>query len=89
MPEANTMKLDTKISLTHLLVFAVSTIATIMIWSFTLKSQVDMNASNIEDLKKANERIENRVDQKLDNIQNDLTEIKLELKDKANRKDGN
>ena len=83
------MKLDTNISLQHLLVFAITMIASIMIWSFTLKSQVTMNSSNIQDLKKANERIENRVDQKLDNIQNDLTEIKLELKDKANRKDGN
>ena len=57
------MKLDTNISLQHLLVFAITMIASIMIWSFTLKSQVTMNSSNIQDLKKANERIENRVDQ--------------------------
>ena len=80
-----TLKWNTNINVLQLMLIICSILSTVFLFAFNMKKDVENNQKDIQENHKERKMWETRMDEKLEEMQKLMIEIKLELKDKADR----
>lgn len=80
-----TLKWNTNVNVLQLTLIICSILSTVFLFAFNMKKDVENNQKDIQENHQERKIWENRLDKKLEELQKLIVEIKLELKDKADR----